>query len=92
MLNALSPSLQLRVNDLSRNHQGRHTTTQTILHQLESGGEIIDSPGFQNYTPAPIPLREVADGFKEFAEPAKWYEQNTTHTHTPAMLAYACVN
>jgi hypothetical protein len=53
LLNTLSPSLQLAVNDLSRKSQGRHTTTQTILHTLEGGGEIIDSPGFQNYQPPP---------------------------------------
>lgn len=70
LLNALSPSLRLAVNSLSKNHQGRHTTTQTILHHLEDGGEIIDSPGFQNYVPAPIPLREVAAGFREMIEPA----------------------
>lgn len=80
LLNSLSPSLRLAVNSLSKNHQGRHTTTQTILHTLSegadegqpSGGEIIDSPGFQNYTPPLVPsIREVADGFQEMREPAK---------------------
>lgn len=72
LLNTLSPSLQLAVNSLSRNAQGRHTTTQTILHTLESGGEIIDSPGFQNFQPAPVPLREVVQGFTEIARAAKF--------------------
>jgi ribosome biogenesis GTPase len=64
--------LQLAVNELSRKQQGRHTTTQTILHQLEApGGEIIDSPGFQNYQPSPIPVKEVAAGFQEMEKPAK---------------------
>ena len=71
ILNTLSPSLQLAVNSLSRKAQGRHTTTQTILHALESGGEIIDSPGFQNYQPPAIPVKEVTQGFREFQEPAK---------------------
>jgi len=61
--------LQLAVNDLSRNLQGRHTTTQTILHALDApGGEIIDSPGFQNYQPPAQSAKEVAQGFQEMDE------------------------
>lgn len=86
ILNALSPSLKLAVNSLSRNHQGRHTTTQTILHALESGGEIIDSPGFQNYRPLPEELAELDQGFTEFREPAKLchYGHRCLHMGEPA--------
>ena len=93
LLNTLSPSLQLAVNELSRKQQGRHTTTQTILHQLESGGEIIDSPGFQNYMPSPIPVKEVTLGFAEMIEPAKLchYGPRCLHVNEPGCAVRLCL-
>jgi len=94
LLNALSPSLQLAVNDLSRNAQGRHTTTQTILHTLEApGGEIIDSPGFQNYQPPALSAREVQEGFVEM-EPLRGlchFGARCLHVNEPGCAVRMCV-
>ena len=93
LLNTLSPSLQLAVNSLSRKLQGRHTTTQTILHTLESGGEIIDSPGFQNFQPSPVPLKDVVKGFTEMQAPAKLchYGARCMHLAEPGCAVRLCI-
>lgn len=93
LLNTLSPSLQLAVNSLSRKLQGRHTTTQTILHTLETGGEIIDSPGFQNFQPSPVPLKDVVKGFTEMQAPAKLchYGARCMHLAEPGCAVRLCI-
>ncbi|MDK9705968.1 MAG: ribosome small subunit-dependent GTPase A [Desulforhopalus sp.] len=50
ILNSLLPDIDLQVGEISESKKrGRHTTTVSTLHYLNGGGEIIDSPGFNDF-------------------------------------------
>jgi len=67
ILNAMIPGLDLQVRELSRKIlRGKHTTTASTLHQIPSGGLIIDSPGFDNFFPVPVRNWLLDDAFVEF--------------------------
>jgi ribosome biogenesis GTPase / thiamine phosphate phosphatase len=46
LINAIQPSLDLRVGEISSIHnKGKHTTTSARIFPLEIGGAVIDTPG-----------------------------------------------
>ena len=50
LVNALDPSLFLKIGEISKAHQqGQHTTTFAEMHKLGSGGYIIDTPGIRAF-------------------------------------------
>jgi ribosome biogenesis GTPase len=67
LLNALCPEIDLRVGDLNDyNGKGRHTTTVSTLHSLSGGGELVDTPGFQDFGLVDISEQDFADYFPGF--------------------------
>jgi ribosome biogenesis GTPase len=71
ILNALLPKADILTGELSEaSGEGRHTTTASRLYHLESGGELIDSPGVRDYAPAAFGEADITKGFVEFAGPA----------------------
>jgi ribosome biogenesis GTPase len=63
----------LRVGDISRQTgKGTHTTTHARLFQLELGaglrGEVIDTPGVREFTPADTDRRNLWGWFPEIAK------------------------
>ncbi len=64
---------------------GRHTTTHTRLYHLpDNGGQLIDSPGFQNFGLAHLSAEQVVQGFPAFTRyiaNCRFY--NCTHRHEP---------
>lgn len=93
LLNALVPDASAHTQEHSEAlDAGKHTTTTTRLYHLPQGGDLIDSPGFQNFGLFHLSEVEIQHGFAEF-EPflgeCKFY--NCTHRHEPgcAILA-AC--
>ena len=69
LLNALDVNLRLETADISRKlGRGRHTTRETVLYTLESGGRVADTPGFSTFETeayAQIAPEAVADCFPE---------------------------
>lgn len=65
LLQALLPANQLRIQELDRDDEGRHTTTRSEMYALPHGGAIIDSPGVRDYVPAISALEPRALGFAE---------------------------
>lgn len=50
LVNTMSPELDIRVNEVSTSHnKGQHTTTFAEMHELTSGGFIIDTPGIKGF-------------------------------------------
>ncbi|WP_269532339.1 ribosome small subunit-dependent GTPase A [Chitinimonas sp. BJYL2] len=50
LVNALLPDAKVRTNDISLAlDSGKHTTTHATLYRLPQGGELIDSPGLQEF-------------------------------------------
>ena len=74
LLNALCPGIDLKVGEIGDiTNRGRHTTTVSTLHALASGGELIDTPGFQDFGLVDISAEDVAayfPGFEKASESA----------------------
>ncbi len=67
LINSLIPDLQLRVNEISsKSKLGKHTTTNTTIYHIPSGGDLIDSPGVREYQLDSLTELEIKSGFKEF--------------------------
>jgi len=67
LINELIPDLNLRVNEIStKSKLGKHTTTNTTLYHIPSGGDLIDSPGIREFQLDELTDKEILSGFKEF--------------------------
>ena len=67
LINSLIPDLQLRVNEIStKSKLGKHTTTNTTIYHIPSGGDLIDSPGVREFQLDTLTELEIKSGFKEF--------------------------
>lgn len=71
ILNALDPSFQLKVGEISTAlGRGRHTTRHVELFHLNCGASIVDSPGFSSFETDELNLelkRRLPETFREFA-------------------------
>ena len=66
LLNSICPGVELRVGSLNYNEKGCHTTTVSTLHYLPDGGELIDTPGFQDFGLVDISAQDLASYFPGF--------------------------
>ena len=67
LINSLIPDLQLKVNEISsKSKLGKHTTTNTTIYHIPSGGDLIDSPGVREFQLDSLTELEIKSGFKEF--------------------------
>jgi ribosome biogenesis GTPase len=66
LIGALLPGVQIATNPLTRDREGRHTTTTSRLYDLPGGGALIDSPGVRDFAPAIDALEPRRLGFVEF--------------------------
>lgn len=68
LINQLIPDIQIQTGELSNaTGKGVHTTTSTMLYQLNDDGYLIDSPGVWEYGIWKLENDELAAGFREFA-------------------------
>lgn len=71
ILNALDPSIQIKVGEVSAAlGRGRHTTRHVELYTLADGAEVIDTPGFSSFEAEELNLElkhHLAETFPEFA-------------------------
>lgn len=69
LINAIDPSLNIRIGSISNVHnKGKHTTTFAQLHTMKNGGRIIDSPGIKEFGVIDLDKHEVGLYFREFFE------------------------
>lgn len=67
LLNLLVPDAGARTQEYSeRLDLGKQTTTASRWFTLPGGGSIVDTPGFQEFGLAHVPLAAVAASFPEF--------------------------
>lgn len=67
ILNSLLPDLNLQTGEICESKKrGRHTTTVSTLHRLPGGGELIDSPGFNDFGLVDISVPQLARYFPGF--------------------------
>ncbi|MEQ8210716.1 MAG: ribosome small subunit-dependent GTPase A [Lacipirellulaceae bacterium] len=66
LLNAVEPSLDLRVQSVSaENEKGRHTTTTAELIPLKGGGYVVDTPGIRQFQLWDVIEEELDSFFRE---------------------------
>lgn len=76
ILNALLPDINLTTGEISDSKKrGRNTTTVSTLHLLKGGGELIDSPGFNDFGLVDISTEQLSayfPGFEQAMEACKF--------------------
>ena len=69
LINAIEPSLDLKVQEISRyTEKGQHTTTFARMYDLSSGAKIIDTPGIKEFGIVDIGPEELGHYFPEMRE------------------------
>ena len=85
LINAIMPSLDIKIGDISQYHEkGKHTTTFATMYKLPIGGYIIDTPGVKEFGLADMDKTEIAERFPEirkYQHDCKF--NNCTHTNEP---------
>lgn len=85
LVNALHPEALAATDEISDAlDAGRHTTTHTRLYHLPTGGEIIDSPGMQEFGLKHLNLAELQGAFAEMRRLVGHCRfHNCRHRHEP---------
>jgi ribosome biogenesis GTPase len=67
LINALVPDAAAQTAELTREVEGRHTTTTSRRYRLESGADaaVIDAPGVRDFAPPASMVRAAELGFVE---------------------------
>ncbi len=69
LINRLDPNLELRTGEISEYHQqGQHTTTFAEMHELSSGGYIIDTPGIRAFGITGLEKEVISHYFPEMRD------------------------
>lgn len=67
ILNSLLPEIHLTTGEISETKKrGRNTTTVSTLHILNGGGELVDSPGFNDFGMVDISAQQLSAYFPGF--------------------------
>ena len=94
LLNALQPGLGLRVKDVSRlTQKGKHATSHLEMFDLESGGQVVDTPGMREFGLWKLDEADLAYGFVEmrpYLGQCK-FSADCTHDHEPGCAVKAAV-
>jgi len=68
IINALQPGLNIKEGELNEKYdRGVHTTTMSIMFELNNGTKLIDTPGVRLFVPDRIKSDEVINYLREFA-------------------------
>jgi len=83
LLNALQPGLRLDTGEVSAwTQKGRHTTRTAILHELDFGGWVVDTPGIRQmrlWDVLPIEVEEFFLEFRPFVPRCRFADCSHTH-------------
>jgi ribosome biogenesis GTPase len=93
LLLAVQPGLQLRTGQVSEySGQGRHTTAQVVLHRLEMGGFVVDTPGIREFGLSGLKQSELARFYPEIAAVAGGCRfDDCAHIYEPGCAVRAAV-
>lgn len=76
LLNAIEPSLGLRVGSISpENEKGRHTTTSAVMIPWGDGGALVDTPGirqFQLWGISPVEIAGLMPDFRPYVSQCRY--------------------
>ncbi len=85
LLNAIQPGLNIKEGKVSAYwSQGRHTTSFSLLHRLDMGGYVVDTPGIRVFRLYDIKTSELRDLYPDFAPFAEnCHFKSCSHDHEP---------
>lgn len=67
IISKILPEIDILTGEVSTfSNLGCHTTSNSRLYHLKSGGHLIDSPGVREFSLQNMPPRTIAEGFCEF--------------------------
>ena len=94
LINLLVTDSNQRTGVISaKSGEGRHTTVNSVMIPLQSGGAVIDSPGVRDYAPALLEVSDAALGFREIAAAAQECRfANCRHLREPGCAVKAAVD
>ncbi len=94
LLNAVQPGLGLRVKEVSQlTTKGRHATSHLEMFALDSGGQVVDTPGMREFGLWQLEADDLAYGFVEmrpYLGGCK-FGLDCTHSHEPGCAVKAAV-
>ena len=92
LLTAMQPGLQLRAGVVSDGGEGRHTTSQVNLLELEVGGFVVDTPGIREFGLSGLPRSELVRFYPEIAAAqGRCRFGDCSHTHEPGCAVKVAV-
>lgn len=93
LLNAIQPGLQIQVKEVSdHSREGRHTTTQVSMRELDMGGFVVDTPGIREFGLGGLRQAELVRFYPEIAAAAERCRfGDCSHTHEPGCAVKAAV-
>ncbi len=65
LVNALAPEAEAQTAELTRDAEGRHTTTTARWYRLDAHSAIVDAPGVRDFAPPAQITRAAEHGFVE---------------------------
>jgi len=65
IVNALAPAAAAQTAELTRDAEGRHTTTTARRYRLADASAIVDAPGVRDFAPPATIVRAAERGFVE---------------------------
>ena len=94
IINAMNPSLDLTVGELSEAHQkGKHTTTFAQMFDLSDTIRLIDTPGIKGFGLIDVGKHELAQFFPEmFALSGNCKFHNCVHINEPGCAVLQALN
>lgn len=94
LINLFIPEAKAKTQSISTSlGTGKHTTSLTKLFKLANTGELIDSPGFQEFGLNHIRKRKLAFAFREFRPQLGLCRfHNCQHKEEPGCAVIKCVS
>ena len=65
LVNALAPEAAAETAELTRDEEGRHTTTTARRYPIDANSAIVDAPGVRDFAPPASLVRAAERGFVE---------------------------
>ncbi|MCX6171000.1 MAG: ribosome small subunit-dependent GTPase A [Ignavibacteriales bacterium] len=93
LLNAMYPSLKLKIGKVSEStSKGKHTTVTSLLKKVDEQTFVVDTPGMREIDPYGIRKEDLGHYFKEFSIYSDNCRFNTcTHYHEPECAVVTAV-
>ncbi|MBZ0137944.1 MAG: ribosome small subunit-dependent GTPase A [Planctomycetes bacterium] len=83
LMNALEPGLEMKVQEVDKVGEGKHTTTHASLLPM-AGGLVIDTPGVRDFGFWNLELHEISLYYPDWQQAREECRFNTcTHRHEP---------